>query len=198
MGRLFLILLTLAFATSRVAAQTVTYESSVVDGSTGEPLPLASVRAGNDNATLTNSEGCFSIKAAPEDTIWASFVGYETKAIPASKLGESIMLSPASIRLAGVEVEPISKRLERIIGEALKQLRKNSKRTRNYFYRQTTKVDGSTTSMVEAFVSARSAYGVSRTRLITGRYADSEQIAHGVKTYSANLLPLSETAMASS
>ena len=196
MGRLFLILLTLAFATSRVAAQTVTYESSVVDGSTGEPLPLASVRAGNDNATLTNSEGCFSIKAAPEDTIWASFVGYETKAIPASKLGESIMLSPASVRLAGVEVEPISKRLERIIGEALKQLRKNSKRTRNYFYRQTTKVDGSTTSMVEAFVSARSAYGVSRTRLITGRYADSEQISKGVKTHSANLLPLSETAMA--
>ena len=196
MGRLFLILLTLAFATSRVAAQTVTYESSVVDGSTGEPLPLASVKAGNDNATLTNSEGCFSIKAAPEDTIWASFVGYETKAIPASKLGESIMLSPASVRLAGVEVEPISKRLERIIGEALKQLRKNSKRTRNYFYRQTTKVDGSTTSMVEAFVSARSAYGVSRMRLITGRYADSEQISKGVKTHSANLLPLSETAMA--
>ncbi len=183
--------LLLAAAAGR--AQDAVLTGCVADGATGGPLPLAVVRSTGGAATVANSEGLFRISASQTDTLTVSFVGYRPVSRPAALLGDTVRLLPGSVALGNVDVVPIERRLDKIIKEAARQMKENRKAASTFFYRQTTAVGRRTTSMVEAFVRAGSAFAMSRPRLVTGRYSDDERLAEGRLAHSANLLTLSET-----
>ena len=81
----------------------------VVDASTLEPLPSATIRiVGTSKGTVTNSSGQFRI-SLPEGTVHiaASYLGYQSDTIAVELNGNQfrrIQLQPNAIQLAGVTV----------------------------------------------------------------------------------------------
>lgn len=85
--------MTLLCALAHISAQN-TYTARVVDATTGDALPMASVYISSSHSTITNQEGDFSIKAHPEDMLHITYVGYNGKNIKASDLGRKVALKP--------------------------------------------------------------------------------------------------------
>ena len=81
--------MTLLCALAHISAQN-TYTARVVDATTGDALPMASVYISSSHSTITNQEGDFSIKAHPEDMLHITYVGYNGKNIKASDLGRKV------------------------------------------------------------------------------------------------------------
>lgn len=109
-------------------------------------------------------------------------------------LDSIVRLVPGSIVLGNVDVLPFDKRLDAIIKAAMERMDANEDAASNFFYRQTTRLDGNTTSMVEAFFHAKSAFSLRDLMLITGRYSEDEA-KDGIFGHSANLFVLSELSM---
>ncbi len=174
-----------------VYAQMEEYSSRVVDAETGEPLPMATVQ-GAAESTVTNIEGLFSVKADAGDVLKISYIGYKSVSIKASDIKTRIRLKPADIQLKEIEVKPFTSTLRKIVKKSVSALSSNTHRRANYLYRQTTTVDGVTSSMVEAFFNANSAYNVCGMALITGSYSQSDKDTDSTLSYIASLYPLSE------
>lgn len=86
---LFLILL----ASSFVHAQTQ-IRGKVIDASTKEPLPFATILTNTNAGALTNIKGTFLVKTIePFNAITISYVGYESKTVPISKEDKFIHIS---------------------------------------------------------------------------------------------------------
>ena len=171
-------------------------EARVVDANTGEALPMAVVRSGSGASTVANADGYFKLSAQPVDSLTVSFVGYRPQTLPVAGLGEVVGLVPGNVVLENVDVRPLGKRIDGMVKAAVERMEANADAASNFFYRQTTRVDGNMTSMVEAFFKAKSAFAVRDLMLITGRYSDDE-VNGGVMGHSANLLALSELSMVS-
>ncbi|MBR2016863.1 MAG: carboxypeptidase-like regulatory domain-containing protein, partial [Prevotella sp.] len=177
-----------------VYAQMEEYSSRVVDAETGEPLPMATVQ-GAAESTVTNIEGLFSVKADAGDVLKISYIGYKSVSIKASDIKTRIRLKLADIQLKEIEVKPFTSTLRKIVKKSISALSSNAHRRANYLYRQTTAVDGVTSSMVEAFFNANSAYNVCGMAIITGSYSQSDKDTDSTLSYIASLYPLSEIAI---
>ena len=171
---LFIILLTL-LALTHVSAQN-TYTARVVDASTGDALPMASIYISASHSTITNQEGDFSIQANPSDMLHITYVGYNTKNIKASDLGSKVELKPYTRMLQEVTVTPID-----VVG-LLKKLAKKLKmeyaqyrfEQSNYFYRQVSSNDTTYNELIEAFFRTQSDIALRNFMLTTGRYGNIE------------------------
>ena len=170
------IILFLMLLAMRHASAQSTYTARVVDASTGEALPMASVYVSASHSTITNQEGDFSIQANPSDVLRISYVGYNSKDIKASDLGRKVELKPFTRMLQGVTVTPID-----VVG-LLKKLVKNLKmgyaqyrfEQSNYFYRQVSSNDTTYNELIEAFFRAQSDIALRNFMLTTGRYGNIE------------------------
>ena len=170
-----LIIFFLQLGLSHVCAQN-TYTARVVDASTGNALPMASVYISASPSTITNQEGDFSIQANPSDVLRISYVGYNAKSIKASDLRRTVALKPFTRMLQGVTVTPID-----VVG-LLKKLVKNIKmeyaehrfEQSNYFYRQVSSNDTTYNELIEAFFRAQSDIALRNFMLTTGRYGNIE------------------------
>ena len=69
------------FSLTNWAQQTIS--AHVVDSETGEALPYVTVYVSQENYTITNAEGNFTLRIAPQDTVRISFIGYQTLRIKA-------------------------------------------------------------------------------------------------------------------
>ena len=93
MKRSLIIILFLLLNLANVCAQS-TFTARVVDATTGDPLPMASVYVSSSHSIITNQEGDFSIVAQPEDVLRITYVGYNAKNVMASELGRKVALKP--------------------------------------------------------------------------------------------------------
>ena len=62
----------------QIFAQMRDYTAMVVDAENGKTLPYANIRSSANVMTMSNSEGCFCIRANPNDTLSISHIGYRT------------------------------------------------------------------------------------------------------------------------
>ena len=155
-----------------VQGQIADYSSRVVDARTGEPLVSATVAVASDKATVTNGDGVFSINADADDVLKISYIGYKSITVKVKELPTKIALQPAEIVLDEVVAVSFKNRIKEILRKATDQLHKHRKATANYLYRQTTHMNEQTTSLVEAFFQAKSAFNISDMLLINGRYSE--------------------------
>ena len=186
---LFALFLSFVFA---CVAQEKALVSCVVDADTGEPVPFATVRVQGGAATIANAEGCFELEAPSGAEVRVSSVGYRPYVGKAGSLGGEVRLRPAGVVLGEVTVVPWGRRIGEIARRASKSAFSHRNAKANYLYRQTTEVGGATTSMVEAFFEARSAFSLRRLRLLAGRYSSIDRDGAGNYSHLANLYPLSQ------
>lgn len=138
------------------------YYGKIVDAETLQPLIFASVGiTGTNIATVTNTEGVFSIKI-PENQKAAilkiSFIGYESKKIAVSNLKNNgkknvIKLKLVSVKLTEISVFPNNPRL--IIEKVLENKRFNyatEPMLMTAFYRETIRKRNSYVGLSEAVV----------------------------------------------
>ncbi|WP_022835728.1 SusC/RagA family TonB-linked outer membrane protein [Salisaeta longa] len=111
-------------------AQDAVVLGTVVDSTTSQPLPGVNVVVeGLQLGAATDTQGQFRIEGVPtgEQTLVASFVGYDTKRIPldvdAGTNEIRIQLSPAAVGLENVIVTALGvQRQERAIGYAVQEV----------------------------------------------------------------------------
>ncbi|MDE6785573.1 MAG: carboxypeptidase-like regulatory domain-containing protein, partial [Muribaculaceae bacterium] len=101
-GRLLMALVCL-FASLALYAQETAVHGSVFDDQ-GEPLIGATVMVAKSTiGTSTDLDGNFTIKCKPGSKLVISYVGYETKEVPAQE-GMKVVLKESSAMLDAVEV----------------------------------------------------------------------------------------------
>ena len=175
MKKSIILIMSLLCALAHISAQD-TYTARVVDATTGDALPMASVYISSSHSTITNQEGDFSIKAHPEDMLHITYVGYNGKNIKASDLGRKVALKPYTRLLKEVIVTPID--IEGLLKKLTKKLNdeynKFSGIQSNYFFRQVTQNDTTYNELIEAFFRTRSDIALREFMLTTGRYGNIE------------------------
>ncbi|HET9570041.1 MAG TPA: carboxypeptidase-like regulatory domain-containing protein [Bacteroidales bacterium] len=138
----------------------ITCKGLVVDAERGSPLSYATIMVeGTNIATVTNSEGEFSIKVPQKfmnNTILITYIGFQNSRVKVSTLVGDIRRIP--LRIAEVNLSEV-----RIEYKDAEELMRNvfDLRTRNYvteptlmtaFYRETIKLRKSYVSLLEAVV----------------------------------------------
>ena len=193
--RRFLFLITALLLIGSAGAQT--FEATVVDAKTREPLPFASVYASQQSSTISNAVGVFSIKCSPAAELRISYVGYKTIRVKASDLGGSVALEPLENQLKEVVVTPIDLKdfIRKTTSETRRQLRKNEKRKSSFFYRQTTFADSTCFELMEAFLQAKSAVFLRDLVLLKGRFAGIQPDSLHRYSYWTNFFIVSELPM---
>lgn len=187
----FLILISFLFAiVISVAAQGVKVVK-VVDSSTGCIMKSVSVKHGNGDMTMTNSEGLFTISQEQGDSVTLSCVGYLKESAVVRDSLSIIRMIPSMKLLPELTVNPWNITMKAILKEQARQMKKGKKLRGNYLYRQSTSVDGRMTSIIEAFFEGRNVASLRDLKIITGRYSELDMY-HGKFTHSANFFPLSQ------
>ncbi len=170
-----IVILSILLAMARVSAQN-TSTARVVDETTDDALPLASVYISASRYTITNQEGDFSIQADPSDMLRISYVGYNTKNVKASDLGSKVELKPYARMLQEVTVTPID--VVGLLKKLVKKLKMEYAQFRfeqsNYFYRQVSSNDTTYNELFEAFFRSQSDIALRNFMLTTGRYGNIE------------------------
>ncbi len=169
---IFLIVL-LMFAIRPICAQN-TYTARVVDATTGDALPMASVYISASHSTITNQEGDFSIEAHPEDVLRITYVGYNTMNIKASNLGSKVELKPYTQMLQEVTVTPIDVvgLLKKLVKKLKMEYAEHRFEQSNYFYRQISSNDTTYNELIEAFFRTQSDIALRNFILTMGRYGN--------------------------
>ncbi len=151
-------------------AQPRDYTAMVVDAETGEALPYVSVYAKLKNGgTLTNEEGYFRIATIQNDTLVFTCMGYEPLRLCAKDIGEKIKMVLVSNILQEVSVKGSDALLQKIATTWGHNYREKKQEKRQYFMRQTNRIDGET-QMVEAYLNAHSVISVNRLSFLAGRH----------------------------
>ena len=175
MKRNLIIILFLLLNLANVCAQS-TFTARVVDATTGDPLPMASVYVSSSHSTITNQEGDFTIQANPSDMLRITYVGYNAKNIKASDLGSKVALRPYTKMLQEVTVTPID--VVGLLKKLVKKLKMEYAQFRfeqsNYFYRQVSSNDTTYNELIEAFFRSQSDIALRNFMLTTGRYGNIE------------------------
>ena len=175
MKRNLIIILFLLLNLANVCAQS-TFTARVVDATTGDPLPMASVYVSSSHSTITNQEGDFTIQANPSDMLRITYVGYNAKNVKASDLGSKVALRPYTKMLQEVTVTPID--VVGLLKKLVKKLKMEYAQFRfeqsNYFYRQVSSNDTTYNELIEAFFRSQSDIALRNFMLTTGRYGNIE------------------------
>ena len=97
MKKMFVMIVALLVSTIAFAQGTIS--GSVTDGSTGDPLPGASVLVkGTTNGVTADFDGNFTISANSGDVLVISYLGFQTLEV-AAKNGMSVELEPSTTQL---------------------------------------------------------------------------------------------------
>ena len=99
-------------------AQTLEIESRVLDASTGEPVPFATVRVPGGGSTIANESGGFAVEAALGDTLQVTSVGYVRALVAVGDVGPAVRLQPADVTLGGVTILSGAALMEGIVRKA--------------------------------------------------------------------------------
>ena len=95
MTALIKFILTLLIGTYAAAAVAQSFNATVHDARTNEPIPFATVKLSKNTGTITNEEGIFTIGerklASLKDSVYISSMGYEEVAILPKKVGDTII-----------------------------------------------------------------------------------------------------------
>ena len=161
----------------QVVAQS-TFTARVVDAETGEPLPLVSVYISEDNGTLTNFDGEFSIMADSTDLLRITCVGRESINVVAGTLPAELRMKMLASSLSEVTIKAVEGTLLQIARRMEKAYGKRKYKEAQYFYRQTS-VLLQKQDIVEAFISARSAVNLRELQFLTGRHGRLSEAAWG-------------------
>ena len=145
------------------------YTARVVEAETGEPLPLVGVFVSKDNNTLTNFDGEFSIKAAPEDVVRLTCIGRKTISIRAGSLPEAVKMEMLASSMSEVTVTAVEGLLLQVARQMEKAYNRRKGKEAQYFYRQTTVMQRKQ-DIVEAFIGARSAVNLRQLEFLSGRH----------------------------
>lgn len=195
-------LICLLFISFIFKVQAQNLQGKVVDEVTGDGIAFASVTIiGTTNATVTNENGFFLIKAATLPfKLRFSHVSYNSGDVEVTSLESSltIKLSPATISLNEITIDPFKG--QRILQAALEKATVNTTNNfySNAFYRQLTSINGKASQIYELFYDLR--WNTSRIQgwsAKQSRYAElNEQVAFSMNNqsyltflYSGYLLP---------
>lgn len=170
--KIALILVISCWPIAQVVAQN-TFEATVVDAITREPLPFASIYVNAASSTITNREGGFSVSCDSTAVLRISYVGYEIMSLPCTQLSPVIALSPIEQKIQEVVVlpYPLKKFIRQTTKETLKQLQKFRKHPSKFFYRQTAFNDSTCYELLESFLIGHAAVALRDLQLVKGRYA---------------------------
>ncbi len=155
-------------ATLTTMAQ-ATFSARVIDAESGEALPLVGVYVSEENNTLTNFDGEFSITADSSDVVRLTCIGRETLTLRANKLPKTIKMKMLSSTLSEVTVTAIESILAQVAKQMEKAFNRKKSKTAQFFYRQTSVISRKQ-DIVEAFISARSAVNLRELTFLTGRH----------------------------
>ena len=98
--------------------------SGVIKDDKGEPLIGASVKVkGTNRGTVTDLDGFYSIQAPANATLEVSYVGYKTITVPASKAGEIVLSSSATLDEVVITAEFGMKRVARAVGSSVQNVK---------------------------------------------------------------------------
>ena len=142
----------------------IEYKGSVVDMMTGDPLNFANLTVeGTNIATVTNSEGEFSLKvpdSMPNAKVEVSYLGYKKLLVIISEFSRTntrIELEPRATELAEINiVRP--KSAEGLVRECFRRKGDNYLEDQTYmtaFYRETIKRRNKNVSLAEAVVNIK-------------------------------------------
>lgn len=173
-------------------AQTQTYEATVVDATTHERLPFASVFVDGETSTISNAVGVFSINCLPTDVLRITFVGYNPLFVEAGQLKDMVALQPQEKLLQELVVIPIGPMIDKICKETLRLQRKYKTRESKFFYRQTAFRGAQCYEFVESFLQGRSAIALHNLMLTSGRYAGLQSDSANLYTYFGNFYTFSQ------
>ncbi len=172
-NNLLLILAVLNSAISTFAQQT--YTARVVDAASNEPLPFAKVYVGEGRGAVTNYQGVFSIKVAPDETLKISYIGYSSVYIMAADLPQTVQLKATEHQLHEVAVTPIQPLLVRASKKLYSEYKKHRKvpstfflRIRDDFFLDSATWAGHKAQMTEAFIQGQSAVNLRQPVALTG------------------------------
>ena len=173
-----ILLLLVFYATLGMAQETTdslaTYTACVVEEETGEPLPLVGVYISQENTTLTNFDGEFSIKALPNDTLRLTCAGRRTLRLICSSLPDTIRMEMLSGVMSEVIVRAFDGTLVQISKQMEKAFSRYKKKKSQYFYRQTS-VLGHEQDIAEAFIDANSAVNLRNMKFLSGIHGKQMQ-----------------------
>ena len=158
----------LVLSVGTLHAQT-TFTARIVDAETGEALPLVGVYVNEENNTLTNFDGEFSITADSADLVRLTCIGRETMMLRAGTLTPTIKMRMLTATLSEVTVTAIEGILTQVAKKTEKAFNRKKSKTAQYFYRQTS-VFTQRQDIVEAFVGAHSAVNLRDLTFLTGRH----------------------------
>ena len=145
----------------------------ILDATTGQPVPYASISVLNTTAgTTSNAEGDFELKTTLPVRLVVSELGHQRDTMTvATAQALQIRLRPASVLLPEVFLGTYT---EELIKKAYRQLQKSS-RTKTYgqaFYRQITRLDGQPTEVQEMIWHAKTTSGgMESSAMAQGRFA---------------------------
>ena len=175
MKSLLLSLIALLTATI-AAAQDSTYTARIVDAETGEALPLVGIYISEENNTLTNFDGEFTIKAAPTDVLRITCVGRQSITLQADQLRNVVQMSMIETTLSEVTVKAVEGLLLQVARNTEKAFDRRKYKEAEFFYRQTS-VLTQKQDIVEAFINARSAVNLRELQFLTGRHGRLSEAA---------------------
>ena len=122
--------LLLLFSCSLVITNAQTFSARVLDTKTKEPIPYATVATGLNQGLITNEDGEFTFLlenvSHPQDSIFISYMGYETKGVLFSKTENlEILMTPKTYELNEVFLSTRTLDVDDIIDKVKERLNKN-------------------------------------------------------------------------
>lgn len=170
--RLLLTYILVALALHGVNAQDLLeYKSHIIDDSTGESIPYAAIFTAPGRGTLSNSNGDFTVVAAPDCLLHIRFVGYDDYWVHAQDLPSVVRLKPATQILKEVSVVGVSSVLNHVIERLNKEYKRDRKKSSKYFCRVNELLSGHH-ELFETFLSAQSAVNLRDISFYSGKRAN--------------------------
>lgn len=178
-------LLTTAFTVFSLASLPVCAQrlaGKVVDATTGQPVPYASIGLlGTTRGTTSNAEGEFELREVVlPGRLVVSELGHQRDTVAVAAAGASqplqLRLRPTSVLLPDVQVGNYAAEL---IAQAYRELRRtNAQKTYSEaFYRQTTRLDGEVTEVQEMVWHAQTSNArIEGTALAQARFAKKKSL----------------------
>lgn len=167
-SRIILIFTALLFVTSLSAQKVTRIRGKVFDAQTGEPLPFVDVGLKGTNVGVsTDLDGKYNIETRfASDTVFASFLGYETQYFPITKFKTNkitFRLKDESLKIETVEIREKKTKYSKKNNPALELAKKvignkytNSLKGKDYYsYNQQEKINIDINNITEGFKNTR-------------------------------------------
>lgn len=152
----------------QVAAQQLKQQCHVVSALMNEPLPYVSVFVSPDNATITNSEGDFTITAKVNEMVKISHTGYKALTFKASELPKEVKMETVERTPHQLTAIPTEDILMKVVKQLKKEYNKKGVKRSQYFCRMTSNVNMKE-ELTEAFLEAASAINLRDLKVLDGR-----------------------------